>query len=135
MKMLLLGAAIGVGFSANAHADLIESDYLTEGDNLAVYDTLTKMIWLDLNVTTGMSVNEFIEVQGEGIALKERKSEPHGWALPGGYVDYSETLESAALRVAEEETCLGLELIRRFHAYSGSNRDARQHNISIVFIA
>ena len=72
--MLLLGAAIGVGFSANAHADLIESDYLTEGDNLAVYDTLTKMIWLDLNVTTGMSVNEFIEVQGEGAFA--------GWRMP-----------------------------------------------------
>ena len=47
-----------------------------------------------------LTVDIIIEVQGEGIALKERKSEPHGWALSGGYVDYSETLESVAMREA-----------------------------------
>ena len=53
----------------------------------------------------------------------------------GGYVDYGESLESAALREAKEETCLEVKLIRQFHIYSDPNRDPRQHNISIVFIA
>ena len=81
------------------------------------------------------TVDIMIEIQGGGVVLIERESEPHGWALPGGYVDYGETLESAALREAREETCLEVKLIRQFHAYSDPNRDARQHNISIVFIA
>ena len=81
------------------------------------------------------TVDIIIEIQGGGIVLIERESEPHGWALPGGYVDYGETLESAALREAGKKTYLEVKLIRQFHAYSDPSRDARQHNISIVFIA
>jgi ADP-ribose pyrophosphatase YjhB (NUDIX family) len=72
---------------------------------------------------------------GESIILIERRNPPHGWALPGGFVDYGETLEAAAIREAREETGLELENLRQFHAYSDPNRDPRQHNISVVFTA
>ena len=72
---------------------------------------------------------------GNGIVLIERKNEPHGWALPGGFVDYGESLENAAMREAKEETGLELTNLAQFHAYSAPDRDPRQHNISIVFAA
>ncbi len=73
--------------------------------------------------------------QGEQIVLIERKNEPFGWALPGGFVDYGESLEQAALREAREETALDLKNLQQFHAYSEPDRDPRQHNISVVFTA
>ncbi len=72
---------------------------------------------------------------GNKIVLIERKNEPRGWALPGGFVDYGESLETAAIREAQEETGLQLEGLRQFRAYSEPDRDPRQHNISMVFIA
>lgn len=73
--------------------------------------------------------------QGNNIVLIERKNEPHGWALPGGFVDYGESLEQAATREALEETGLHLRNLRQFRAYSSPDRDPRQHNISFVFTA
>jgi len=70
----------------------------------------------------------------EGIVLIERKNPPYGWALPGGFVEYGESLEEAAQREAKEETCLEVELIRQFHTYSSPDRDPRFHTISTVFI-
>ncbi|MDA8087905.1 MAG: NUDIX hydrolase [Nitrospiraceae bacterium] len=72
---------------------------------------------------------------GEGIVLVERKFPPHGWALPGGFVDYGEALEDAARREAREETGLDVELVRQMHTYSDPGRDPRQHTISTVFVA
>ena len=70
-----------------------------------------------------------------GIVLIERANPPFGWAIPGGFVDYGESLEDAARREALEETGLSIELLGQFHTYSDPSRDARQHNISTVFIA
>ena len=72
---------------------------------------------------------------GTSIVLIERRNPPHGWALPGGFVDYGESLEDAALREAHEETGLKVENLRQFRAYSDPNRDPRQHTISMVFTA
>ena len=69
------------------------------------------------------------------IALIARKNPPLGWALPGGFVDYGESLETAACREAAEETGLRLTNLRQFRAYSDPARDPRQHNISMVFTA
>jgi ADP-ribose pyrophosphatase YjhB (NUDIX family) len=71
----------------------------------------------------------------EGIVLIQRKSPPPGWALPGGFVDYGESLEAAAVREAREETALDVTDLRQMHTYSRPDRDARLHTISTVFIA
>lgn len=71
----------------------------------------------------------------DGIILIKRKNPPEGWAIPGGFVDYGETLESAAIREAKEETGLDIRLVRQFHSYSDPRRDSRQHTISTIFIA
>jgi 8-oxo-dGTP diphosphatase len=69
------------------------------------------------------------------IVLIRRKNPPYGWALPGGFVDYGESLENAALREAKEETSLDVEIVRQFHTYSEPIRDPRQHTMSTVYIA
>ncbi|MGB9599043.1 MAG: NUDIX domain-containing protein [Myxococcota bacterium] len=80
------------------------------------------------------AVDIIIEYQG-GIILIKRKNPPYGWAIPGGFVDYGESLPSAALREAREETSLDVELIEQFYTYSKPDRDPRFHTVSTVFIA
>src|SRR5512138_3224083 len=72
---------------------------------------------------------------GNGIVLIERKNEPFGWALPGGFVDYGESLEAAAIREAAEETSLEVTDLRLLGCYSDPSRDHRFHTISTVFVA
>ena len=80
------------------------------------------------------TVDIIIELDG-GIVLIERKNEPFGWALPGGFVDYGESLEVAAVREAREETTLEISDLRLLGCYSEPGRDQRMHTISTVFIA
>ncbi len=70
-----------------------------------------------------------------GVVLIKRKNPPYGWAIPGGFVDYGESLEDAALREAREETSLELTSIRQFHTYSDPRRDPRHHSITTVYVA
>jgi ADP-ribose pyrophosphatase YjhB (NUDIX family) len=85
------------------------------------------------------TVDIVIEVDREdgrqGIVLIERKNPPYGWALPGGFVDYGESLEQAAIREAKEETSLDIELLEQLHTYSEPGRDPRFHTISTVYVA
>jgi 8-oxo-dGTP diphosphatase len=69
------------------------------------------------------------------VVLIERRNPPHGWALPGGFVDVGETLETAAAREAREETCLDVTLSALLGCYSDPARDPRGHTVSAVFIA
>jgi 8-oxo-dGTP diphosphatase len=80
------------------------------------------------------TVDIIIEIKG-GIILIERKNKPFGWALPGGFVDYGESLEQAATREALEETGLQITLKQQLKTYSAPDRDPRHHTISTVFIA
>ncbi|MGD1864335.1 MAG: NUDIX domain-containing protein [Phormidesmis sp.] len=78
---------------------------------------------------------EMIDRPHRPIVLIERLNIPHGWALPGGFVDYGESVETAAVREAKEETNLNVTLIEQFKVYSDPKRDERKHTLSIVFIA
>jgi 8-oxo-dGTP diphosphatase len=80
------------------------------------------------------TVDVVILLRGDRVVLVERRNEPHGWALPGGFVDEGETLEAAAVREAREETGLAVELVEQFHSYSDPRRDARLHTITTVFL-
>jgi ADP-ribose pyrophosphatase YjhB (NUDIX family) len=80
------------------------------------------------------TVDIIIETE-KGIVLIKRKNPPFGWALPGGFVDYGESLEQAAVREAREETSLEVELISQLGAYSDPSRDPRHHTISVIFSA
>jgi ADP-ribose pyrophosphatase YjhB (NUDIX family) len=79
------------------------------------------------------TVDVVIEIDG-GIVLIERRNPPHGWALPGGFVDYGEPVEEAARREMREETSLDVTLTSLLGVYSDPARDARGHTISTVFV-
>ena len=80
------------------------------------------------------TVDIVIRNQG-GIVLISRKNAPFGWALPGGFVDYGESVEEAASREAKEETSLDIQNLKLLGVYSSRNRDPRHHTISTVFTA
>ena len=88
-----------------------------------------------LNRNPRLTVDIIIEVAGKGIILIERTNPPFGWAIPGGFVDYGETLEAAAIREAREETGMELVDLKQFHAYSDPKRDPRAHTVTVVFTA
>jgi len=81
-----------------------------------------------------ITVDVIIELP-KGIVIIERSNPPFGWALPGGFVDRDESLETAVRREAMEETHLELEHLRQFHTYSDPARDPRFHTVDTVFIA
>ncbi len=85
--------------------------------------------------TIRVAVDVIIEMAGGDIVLIRRRNPPPGWALPGGFVDYGEALEAAAVREAREETSLEVDLVRQLHTYSDPARDPRGHTISTVFVA
>jgi len=82
-----------------------------------------------------LAVDIIIEIAERGIVLIERRNPPAGWAIPGGFVDYGESLEAAARREAREETGLDLDNLAQFRAYSDPGRDPRAHTVSVVFTA
>ncbi|NDV17978.1 NUDIX domain-containing protein [Pseudodesulfovibrio sp. JC047] len=72
--------------------------------------------------------------EGDGIVLVERKNPPFGWALPGGFVDYGESCETAVVREMKEETGLDVDIAGLFNVYSDPDRDERHHTMSVVYI-
>jgi ADP-ribose pyrophosphatase YjhB (NUDIX family) len=78
---------------------------------------------------------DIIISNSNGIVLIKRKNPPYGWAIPGGFIDYGESAEHAAIREAEEETSLKLRDLRLLNVYSAPDRDPRFHTISVVFTA
>jgi 8-oxo-dGTP diphosphatase len=78
---------------------------------------------------------EMTDRAGLPIVLIERKHPPYGWALPGGFVDVGEKVETAAVREAREETSLDVTLTELLGIYSDPRRDKRGHTVSAVYIA
>ncbi len=70
----------------------------------------------------------------KGIVLVERRYEPLGYALPGGFVEVGETVEKAVLREVKEETGLDAKIVKLLGVYSEPNRDPRFHVVSVVFV-
>lgn len=87
-------------------------------------------------LTPLVAVDVIIEYgAGPRIVLIERRNPPHGWALPGGFVDIGETVEAAAVREAREETGLEVALTCLLGCYSDPDRDPRGHTVSLVYVA
>ncbi|MDR2104873.1 MAG: 2-dehydropantoate 2-reductase [Deferribacteraceae bacterium] len=78
---------------------------------------------------------DVLAVNGDKLLLIERKHPPHGWAIPGGMVDYGESVESAAVREFFEETGIkkGERDITLLGVYSEPSRDKRGHTVSVVY--
>lgn len=81
------------------------------------------------------AIIELIDRPGNPVVLIERKYPPHGWAIPGGFVDVGESVESAAIREAKEETSLVVELVTLLGLYSNPMRDPRGHTVTAVYVA
>ena len=80
------------------------------------------------------TVDIIIDVEGD-IVLIERQHRPFGWAIPGGFVDYGESVEACAVREAKEETGLDVRLTDLLYVYSRPDRDPRHHTLTTVFLA
>lgn len=80
-----------------------------------------------------VAVDVIVEINDK-IVLISRKNPPYGWAIPGGFVDYGEKLEDAAIREIKEEISLDVELVTLLGVYSDPERDKRLHAASAVYI-
>lgn len=80
-----------------------------------------------------LTVDCIVLKKQEKVLLIERKNPPYGWALPGGFVEYGESLEDAVRREILEETGLRLDMVSQFKAYSDPERDPRHHTVTVVF--
>ncbi len=78
---------------------------------------------------------ELTDYQNRPIVLIERAFPPYGWAIPGGFVDVGERVESAAIREAKEEVQLDVKLITLLGVYSDPRRDQRGHTVTAVYVA
>ncbi|HMF34536.1 MAG TPA: NUDIX hydrolase [Candidatus Lokiarchaeia archaeon] len=87
-----------------------------------------------LPVTPLLTVDAVIPLEDGKLILIKRKNPPPGWALPGGFVEVGETVETACVREAKEETSLDVEIVKLIGVYSDPARDERFHTASCVFL-
>ncbi|MDE4077924.1 NUDIX hydrolase [Methanosphaera sp. Vir-13MRS] len=80
---------------------------------------------------------DIIIIDNDNTVLIKRLNDPYKdhWALPGGFVEYGEKVEHAAVREAKEETGLEVELDKLVGVYSDPDRDPRGHTVTVVFTA
>jgi len=108
--------------------------------DLEAYDVFNKGVISYLDYVTRklqqgpfMTADAIIEID-DGIVVIERSNPPFGFALPGGFLEYAETLEEAVIREVKEETNLDVTELKQFHTYSDPQRDPRFHTIDTVFL-
>lgn len=86
-------------------------------------------------LTTTAIIEIFDGETSQGIVLIERGKAPYGKAIPGGKVEYDETVENAVRREMIEEVNLELTDLRQFHVYSEPSRDLRHHSVEVTHTA
>lgn len=87
-------------------------------------------------ILTTTAIIEIYEAEKfKGIVLIDRGKAPWGKAIPGGKVEYGETIENAVRREMMEEVNLSLSDLRQFHVYSDPQRDFRHHSVEVTHIA
>lgn len=84
-----------------------------------------------------VTVDAILVSSARMVLLIERGREPYKgkWALPGGFIDMDESLETACLRELQEETGIVIDEVKQFKAYGAVGRDPRHRTISVVFYA
>ena len=87
--------------------------------------------------TPSLTADIFIFDDDFNFILIKRRNDPYKdyWALPGGFVEYGESVESAAIREAKEETSIDVELIDLVNVYSAPDRDPRGHTVTVAYAA
>ncbi len=83
--------------------------------------------------TADVIISYYAQDELKGVVLVKRNRSPFGWALPGGFIEYGESAEEAALREAKEETGLEVRGLTQFRVYSEPDRDPRHHTLTVVF--
>ena len=86
-------------------------------------------------LTTTAIIEVYEGDEFKGIVLIERGKAPFGKAIPGGKVEYGETVECAVRREMQEEVHLELYDLKQFHVYSDPSRDFRHHSVEVAHIA
>ena len=84
-----------------------------------------------------LTADIFIFDDDFNFILIKRLNDPYKdcWALPGGFVEYGESVETAAIREAKEETSIDVELIDLVNVYSKPDRDPRGHTVTVAYTA
>lgn len=90
----------------------------------------------DLPPSPVLSVDAVLFDPAGRLLLIRRKYPPFQgqFALPGGFVDYGETVEAAVMRELLEETGVSTTITCLVGVYSAPDRDPRRHNVSVAFL-
>lgn len=78
---------------------------------------------------------DIVAIRDGEVLLIWRKNPPEGWALPGGFIEYGEPAEVAAIREFREETGLEASNLRLVGVYSDPVRDDRFHTLGVAYAA
>ena len=84
-----------------------------------------------------LTADIFIFEEDFNFILIKRLNDPYKdcWALPGGFVEYGESVEDAAIREAKEETSIDVELLDLVNVYSKPGRAPRRHTVTVAYTA
>jgi 8-oxo-dGTP diphosphatase len=102
---------------------------------LKIYLEKEKMVEKALKFPSPYLTVDGIILHKNKVVLVKRKNPPFNdcYALPGGFVNYGETVENAVIREAREETGLETKIKNIFGVYSDLERDPRGHTVTVVY--